>query len=142
MTIDEIKNNRRNIENLFGTRIPVFGENMRNSFYRYPILKLKNDGKYYLSEYIIQYYLWKSISEDKNNFYIFIDKMFDKHNIVEILTDVDDTMKLFDESDGLFIPDMSKLERKYNTKILFDGYHGFCLKTKSETFEEMIDRYI
>ena len=49
------------------------------------------------------------------------------NNIVEILTDVDDTMVPFGNE---FIPSIKKLKEKYNiTEILMDGYHGFRIET-------------
>lgn len=122
MTREEIKKHYLEIDKLFTTEFSIS---------KYPILTSK-DNKYYLSEMHIIKPKWKELSKEFSRFEVYINNLFDKFNIVEILTDVDDTMVPFGNE---FIPSMKKLKKKYNTtEILMDGYHGF----RTETIENPI----
>ena len=122
MTREEIKKHYLEIDKLFTTEFSIS---------KYPILTFK-DNKYYLSEMFIIKPKWKELSEELSRFEVYINNVFDEFNIVEILTDVDDTMVPFGNE---FIPSMKKLKEKYNiTEILMDGYHGF----RTETVENPI----
>ena len=113
MTREEIKKHYLEIDKLFTTEFSIF---------KYPILTFR-DNKYYLSEMFIIKPKWKELSKELSRFEVYINNVFDEFNIVEILTDVDDTMVPFGNE---FIPSMKKLKEKYNiTEILMDGYHGF-----------------
>lgn len=122
MTREEIKKHYLEIDKLFTTEFSIS---------KYPILTYK-DNKYYLSEMYIIKPKWKELSKEFSRFEVYINNLFDKFSIVEILTDVDDTMIPFGNE---FIPSMKKLKEKYNiTEILIDGYHGF----RTETIENPI----
>lgn len=122
MTREEIKKHYLEIDKLFTTEFSIS---------KYPILTFKNN-KYYLSEMFIIKPKWKELSKELSRFEVYINNVFDEFNIVEILTDVDDTMVPFGNE---FIPSMKKLKEKYNiTEILMDGYHGF----RTETIENPI----
>ena len=110
MTREEIKKHYLEIDKLFTTEFSIS---------KYPILTFK-DNKYYLSEMFIIKPKWKELSEELSRFEVYINNVFDEFNIVEILTDVDDTMVPFGNE---FIPSMKKLKEKYNiTEILMDGF--------------------
>lgn len=122
MTREEIKKHYLEIDKLFTTEFSIS---------KYPILTFK-DNKYYLTEMFIIKPKWKELSKELSRFEVYINNVFDEFNIVEILTDVDDTMVPFGNE---FIPNMNKLKEKYNTtEILMDGYHGF----RTETVENPI----
>ena len=122
MTREEIKKHYLEIDKLFITEFSIS---------KYPILTFKNN-KYYLSEMFIIKPKWKELSKELSHFEVYINNVFDEFNIVEILTDVDDTMVPFGNE---FIPSMKKLKEKYNiTEILMDGYHGF----RTETIENQL----
>lgn len=122
MTREEIKKHYLEIDKLFTTEFSIS---------KYPILIFK-DNKYYLKEMYIIKPKWKELSKELSRFEVYINNVFDEFNIVEILTDVDDTMVPFGNE---FIPSMKKLKEKYNiTEILMDGYHGF----RTETIENPI----
>lgn len=122
MTREEIKKHYLDIDKLFTTKYFIS---------KYPILTFKNN-KYYLSVTFILKNKWKELSKEYSRFEIYIDNLFEKFNIVEILTDVDDTMVPFGNE---FIPNMNKLKEKYNiTEIIMDGYQGF----RTETIENPI----
>ena len=117
MTREEIKKHYLEIDKLFTTEFSIS---------KYPILTFK-DNKYYLKEMYIIKPKWKELSKELSRFEVYINNVFDEFNIVEILTDVDDTMVPFGNE---FIPSMKKLKEKYNiTEILMDGYHGFRTET-------------
>lgn len=122
MTREEIKKHYLEIDKLFTTEFSIS---------KYPILTFK-DNKYYLAEMYIIKPKWKELSKELSRFEVYINNVFDEFNIVEILTDVDDTMVPFGNE---FIPNMNKLKEKYNiTEIIMDGYHGF----RTETIENPI----
>lgn len=147
MTREEIKNKRLEIDKLFGTTDYTEVRSKRNDIglielyecktdkrqsfiYKYPILILK-DNKYYLSEVFILMNKWEELSKYPNRFETYVDNLFTEYNIVELLTDADDTMELFGKE---FIPNINKLKEKYNTtEILFDGYCGLRIEKLEDT---------
>lgn len=147
MTREEIKNKRLEIDKLFGTTDYTEVRSKRNDIglielyecktdkrqrfiYKYPILTLK-DNKYYLSEVFILMNKWEELSKYPDRFETYVDNLFAEYNMVELLTDADDTMELFGKD---FIPNMNKLKEKYNTtEILLDGYCGLRIETSKES---------
>lgn len=146
MTREEIKSKRLEIDKLFGTtdytkviskrngiglKLYEYKTDKRQGFiYKYPILTLK-DNKYYLSEVFILMNKWEELSKYPDRFEAYVDNLFTQYNMVELLTDADDTMELFGKE---FIPNMNKLKEKYNTtEILFDGYCGLRIEKLEDT---------
>jgi len=120
MTREEIKNkNASYVVNMFGSR-----NKNGDIFYYYPML-VNNEEKqrYEIQELFVQTTKYSYLMQYPDRFSIYIDNLFNKYNIVEILTDADDTMMPFGNS---YIPDMKKLREKYTNKdIVINGYCGF-----------------
>ena len=76
------------------------------------------------------YWIWPTIfkrylSEDRLTYWEFIDRLFDKHNIVELLTDLDDSMVPSTIVTCGKVVDINILRKKYSYKeIVFAGYES------------------
>lgn len=113
------------ISKMFGSRRPNDDKLM---FYQYPILiNDKSTGIYRMRSYIIQYPQWEYLIQYPERWKKFLDNLFNKYNLVEVLTDIDNLMMPFGKYD--FSINVNRLREKYGsqkiTVMTFDGYLGF-----------------
>ena len=65
------------------------------------------------------------LTESKLDYWEYIDELFDKYNIVELLTDLDNTMKPSTTYKYSMIADINALRKKYSwKKVVLAGYEG------------------
>ena len=131
MTREEIKLiNVEDIDKLFGS---LWAKGEENEYLPpiieyYPMLcdnQAKN--RYELKGIYIYKALWKSrLMEDKLAFWEYIDELFNKYNIVELLTDVDDSMNPSTVHKYSMLADIHALQKNYPHKeIVYAEYLSF-----------------
>ena len=132
MTREEIKhiNVIEDIDKLFGSLWPKGEENeyLPPMVEYYPMLcDNQEKNRYELKGIYIYKTDWKlRLMEDKLAFCEYIDELFNKYNIVELLTDVDDTMKQSAAYKYTMFADIQELKKKYHHKdIVYAGYLSF-----------------
>lgn len=132
MTREEMKSltSISNIDNMFLSKIP---SDDKFFVFLYPILvENKEKNRYEINEYMFELPKLKTLFAEQHRWERYIDNLFDKYNLVEVLTDLDYTMDDFGETGK--IPSITKLKEKYPDKeIVINDYHGFVLdEYKSE----------
>ena len=126
MTRDEIKLvDIDKIDKMFNSLCPK--EDLQLIVLSYPILcdnSLKD--RYELKSIHIYPTEFKlHLIENKLDYWEFIDELFDKYNIVELLTDLDSTMKPSTAYKYSMIVDIDALRKKYSwKKVVLAGYEG------------------
>ena len=131
MTREEIKLiNVEDIDKLFGSLWPKGEENeyLPPIVEYYPILcDNQTKNRYELKGIYIYKTDWKlHIMEGKLAFWEYIDELFNKYNIVELLTDIDDSMNPSTVYKYSMLADINTLKKKYPYKdIVYAGYLSF-----------------
>ena len=110
-------------------------DKMWHQFFNYPILiDNKEKCRYEITEYMFQFSKMETLIKEPSRWFRYIDNLFDKYNIVEVLTDLDDTMEDFEYNSfagkqHMKVPSCTKLSKKYFGKtVVPNGYHGLTIR--------------